>query len=223
MHLFYRPECQAQVLNFSGAKFHKFSTETEAVQFINEHGKSDFVHKSQHGHMQESGKNVSQQLIMNATNVIESAPSISEVTNMSSLTLKRDALKQRLSVLQKRFEDSMKELRTEIDAVGEHIETFYTKVNVPSGDEEYVTEEFKALQDHFSQLEKHYRDSVTELRAEISNLQLEVRALGTKEGQVKTYSEKGASAGSNAQSFKRNLTSVLEAVGPSTTAERCVK
>jgi uncharacterized coiled-coil DUF342 family protein len=121
----------------------------------------------------------------------------------------------------------MEELRTEIDTVKERIETFYTKVNIPSNsktsDEGYVTEEIKALQQCLSQLAKHYTDSVTELKAEISSLKVAVRALGTEGGQTKTNSEKGACAGSNSLSFKRNLTSILEAVGPSTTAERYVK
>jgi hypothetical protein len=214
------------VLNFSGAKFRKFSTETEAINFINKHGKSDFGHKTQDAHMEESGENISQQLIMNTKPVMQSAPGISDVTNMSA-KLEADALKQRLSVLQKRFEDSVEELRTEIDTVQGRIETFCTKVNVPSesktGDEGYVTEEFKALQECFSQLEKHYRDSVTELRAEISGLKIAMGALGREEGQTKTCSEKGAYTGSNCLSFKRNLTSILEADGPSNTAERCVK
>lgn len=218
------PECQAQVLNFSGAKFHKFSTETEAINFVNKHGQSDLGHKTQHAHVEKSGKNMSQQLVMNTKDVMQSALGISDVTNMSSLKLKTGALKQRLSVLEKKFEDSTEELRTEIDTVKERIETFYTKVNVPSnsntGDEGYVTEEFKALQECLSQLAKHYTDSVTELKAEISSLKLAVGVRGTEEGQTKRNSGKGACAGSNSLSFKRNLTSILEAVGPSTTAKR---
>lgn len=215
------------MLKFSGAKFHKFSTETEAINFVNKHGEDDLGNKTQHTHVEKTGENMSQQLIMNTNDVMQSAPGISEVPNMSSLQLKTGALKQRLSVLQKKFEVSMEELRTEIDTLKERIKTFDTKVNVPSknktGDEGYVTEELKALQDCLSQLAKHYTDSVTELKAEISSLKLAVTALGTEEGQTKTNSEKGACAGSNSLSFKRNLTSVLEAVGPSTTAKRYVK
>lgn len=200
--------------------------ETEAINFVNKHGQSDLGHKTQHTHVEKSGENMSQQLIMNTNNVMQSASGISEVPNMSSLKLKTGALKQHLSVLEKKFEDSMEELRTEIDAVKERIETFDTKVNVPSnsktGDEGYLTEELKALQECLSQLAKHYTDSVTELKAEISCLKLTVTALGTEEGQTKTNSEKGACAGSNSLPFKRNLTSILEAVGPSTTAKRYV-
>ncbi|XP_023706938.1 uncharacterized protein LOC111864133 isoform X3 [Cryptotermes secundus] len=218
------PECQAQVLKFSDAKFHKFSTETEAINFVNKYGEGDLGNKTQHTHVEKSGENVSQQLIMNTTDVMQSAPGISEVPNMSSLQLKTSALKQRLSVLQKKFEVSMEELRTEIDTFKERIETFDTKVNVRSnnktGDEGYMTEELKVLQDGLSQLAKHYTDSITELKAEISSLKQAVRELETEEGQTKTNSEEGACAGSNSLSFKRNLTSVLEAVGPSTTAKR---
>lgn len=214
------------MLNFSDAKFHKFSTETEAINFVNKHGQSDLGHKTQHTHVEESGENMSQQLIMNTNDVMQSAPGTSKVPNVSSLKLKTGALKQRLSVLEKKFEDSMKELRTEIDTVKERIETFDTKGNVPSnsktGYEGYVTEELKALQQCLSQLAKHYTDSVTELRTEISSLKLAVRALGREEGHAKTDSEKGACAGSNSLSFKRNLTSILEAVGSSTTAKRYV-
>lgn len=198
--------------NFSGAKFRKFSTRTEAINFIDEHEKSDFGQETQHAHMQESGENISQQLIMNS----EDAAGTCEVTKLDT-----DALKQRLSVLQKRFGDSMEELRTEIDTVQERFETFCTEVNIPS-QSKTGDEEFRALQECFSQLEKHYRDSVTELRAEISSLKLAVGALGREEEQTKTCSEKGVCTGSNCLSFKRNLTSVLEAVGPSTTAQRCV-
>jgi septation ring formation regulator EzrA len=162
---------------------------------------------------------------MDTQDIILSPPGTSEFTNMSSPRLKGRALKQRLSFLEKKYEDSMKELRTEIDRVKESIEMFDTKVNIPSNsnthDKATVTEEFKALQECLSQLIKHVTDCVTELKAEINSLKLAVSALGL-EGQDKAQSEE-ACAGSNSLSFKRNHSLILEAVGPATTTARCVK
>jgi uncharacterized coiled-coil DUF342 family protein len=155
-----------------------------------------------------------------------SPPGTSEFMNMSSQRQKGAALKQRLSFLEKKYEDSMKELRTEIDSVKECIETFDTKINISSNskaqDKATMTEEFRALQECLSQLTKHFTDSITELRAEINSLKLAVTALGL-EGQNKTQSEEGACAGSSSLSFKRNHSLILEAGGPSITTARCVK
>lgn len=156
-----------------------------------------------------------------------SPPGTSECTNMSSPRLKGRALKQRLLFLEKKYEDSMKELRIEIDRVKESIETFDTKVNIPSNsnahDKAIVTEEFKALQECLSQLTKNLTDSVTELKAEINSLKLAVITLGLEAGQNMTQSDEGACSASSSQPCKSNHSMILDAVGPSTTSARYVK
>jgi viroplasmin and RNaseH domain-containing protein len=228
---FCRSDCQMQVSNFSGAKYKIFSTETEAINFVNGHGKSNLQSKTQDICAKKMGENNSlQQPIsprMTNKNVTQRSPDTSKVIHVSSPKLKGSALKQRLSVLEKKYEDSMKELHIEIDTVKERIETFCTKVNIPSNseasDQTEVTKEFKGLQECLSQIAKHYADSVIELRAEINSLKLEVTALGIEEGQNKANPEKGTCGGSSFLSFKRNLTSILEAVEPSIITERYVK
>jgi hypothetical protein len=220
-----------QVLNFSGAKFHKFNTETEAINFVNEHGKSDLESKTQDMCLKKGGENMFLQPQtpprMTTQDAIQSSPGTSEVIHASSPKLKASALKQRLSVLEKKYEDSMKELRIGIDTVKECIETFCTKVNILSDSEASgqteVPKEVGTLQECLSQLAKHYTDSVVELKAELNSLKLAVRAFGIEEGQNKTNFEKGACTGISSLSFKRNLTAMLESVGPSNTTERCVK
>jgi hypothetical protein len=223
------------VSNFSGAKYQKFNTEIEAINFVNEHGKSDFQYKTQQTHVKRHGENIILQQLstsqgMDTHDIILSQRGTSEFTNMPSPRLKGRALKQRLSFLEKMYEDSMKELRAEIDTVKESIETFDTNVNIPSNynahDKATVTEEFKALQECLSQLIKHVTDCFTELKAEINSLKLAVSAVGL-EGQNNTQSqeeeEKEAHAGSSSLSFKRNHALISEAVGSTTTAARCVK
>jgi len=156
-----------------------------------------------------------------------SPPGTSECTNMSSPRLKGRALKQRLSFLEKKYEDSMKELRTEIDTIKESIETFDTKFNIPSNsnahDKTTVDEEFKALRECLSQLTKNFADSVTELKAEINSLKLAVITQGLEAGQNKAQSDKGACSVSSSLPCKSNLSVILDAVGPSTTSARYVK
>lgn len=158
-----------------------------------------------------------------------SPPGASECINMSSPRLKGRALKQRLSFLEKKYEDSIKELRTEIDSVKESIETFDTKVNIPSNsnapDKATVTEEFKALRECLSQLTKKFTDSVTELKAEINSLKLTVITLGLEAGQNKAPSDEGACSANSSLPCKSNhsLSLDADAVGPSTTSTRYVK
>jgi phage host-nuclease inhibitor protein Gam len=228
---FCRSECQMQVTDFSGAKFQKFSTETEATNFVNRHGKNDLENKSQDVRVKKSGENISlqQQILprMANKNVTQSSPGTSQIIHVSSPKLKGSALRQRLSVLETKYEDFVKALRMEIDTVKKRVEAFCTKVNIPSNsgasDQGEVTEESKALQDCLSQIAKLYANSVIELKAEISSLKVEVRALGIEEGQNQTDNEKGACTGSSFLTFRRNLISVLEAAGPSITTERYVK
>lgn len=160
---------------------------------------------------------------MTDKNVTQSSPG----THVPSIKLKGNALKQRLSVLEKKFEESMKELRIEIDTARECIETFCTEVNIPSkskaNNQTEMTKECKRLQECLSKIAKHYADSVTELKAEINSLKLEVTTLRIEEGNNETNSGKGACIDSNSLSFKRNLTSVLESLRPSVTTKRCVK
>ena len=154
-------------------------------------------------------------------------PGTSASINMSSPRLKGRALKQRLSFLEKKYEDSMKELRTEIDRVKESIETFDTKVNMPSNsnahDNTTVTEEFKALRECLSQLTKNFTDSVTELKAEINSLKLAVITLGLEEGQNKAQSDKEACSASSSLPCNSNHSLILDTAGPSTTSARYVK
>jgi len=226
---FYRSECQVQVLNFSGAKFCKFSTEAEAINFVNEHGKCNLENRTQLTYVKKSGENISVQHQipspkMSNKDVTQSPPGTAGVTFVSSPKLKGTALKQRLSVIEKKFEDSVNDLRREIGAMKERIETFNTKVNILSSsqasDKAEMTEEYETLQECLSQLAKHYTNSIVELKADISNLKA---LLGKEEGQNKTSSEKEACAGSSSLSFKRNLNAILEAAGPSTGTERFVK
>lgn len=228
----YRAECQAEVLNFNGAKYHKFNTDVEAINFVNEHGKSDILSKTQQTHMKGCGENITlKRLIssqrMDIQDVTLSPPGTSEFTNMSSPRLKGRALKQRLSLLEKKYEDSMKELRTEIDAVKESVEKFNTSVNIPSNsnahDTATVTEEYKALQERLSQLTKCFTDSVTELKAEINSLKLAVINLGLEAGQNKAQSKEGACVASSSLPCKSNHSLILDAAGPGTTIARYVK
>lgn len=156
-----------------------------------------------------------------------SPPGTSECTNTSSPRLKGRALKQRVSFLEKKYEDSMKELRTEIDRIKESIETFDTKVNIPSNSNAYdkttVDEEFKVLRESLSQLTKNLADSVTELKAEINSLKLAVITQGLEAGQNKAQSEKGACSASSSLPCKNNHSVILDAVGPSTSSARYVK
>jgi hypothetical protein len=218
-------------LNFRGAKYHKFNTDTEAINFVNEQWKSDILSKTQQTHVKGCGENITLQQLLSSQrtgtqDVTLSTPGTSECTNMSSPKLKGRALKQRLSFLEKRYEDSMKKLRTEIDRVKESIETFDTKLNNPSNsnahDKATVTEEFKALQDCLSQLTKNFTDSVTELKAEINSLKLAVITLGLEAGHNKTQSDGACSAGSSLP-CKSNHCLILDAGGPSTTSARYVK
>jgi Protein of unknown function (DUF713). len=163
---------------------------------------------------------------MDTQGVTLSPPGTSEFT-ASSPILKGRALKQRLSFLEKTYENTMKELRTEIDRVKESVEKFDTKVNIPSisnaHDKTTVTEEFKALQECLSQLTKHFTHSVAELKAEIKSLKLAVSTVGLEAGQNKAQSEKGACAGSSSLPYKSSHSLIVDAVGPSTTSARCVK
>lgn len=220
------------MLNFRGAKYHKFNTDTEAINFVNEHGKSDILSKTQQTHVKGCGENITLQQLPSSQrtgtqDVTLSTPGTSECTNMSSPRLKGRALKQRMSFLEKRYEDSMKELRTEIDRVKESIETFDTKLNIPSNsnahDKATVTEEFKALQDCVSQLTKNFTDSVTELKAEINSLKLAVITLGLEAGHNKTQSDEGACSAGSSLPFKSNHSLILDAGGPNTTSARYVK
>lgn len=215
-------------MNFSGAKYHKFNTDIEAVNFVNEHGKSDILSKTQQTHVKGCRENVTlQQLPSQGMDTQDVTLSTSECTNMSSPRLKGRALKQRLSCLEKKYEDSMKVLRTEIDRVKESIETFESKVNIPSNsnahDKATVTEEFKALRECLSQLTKNFTDSVTELRAEISSLKLAVITVGLEAGQNKAQSDNGACSASSSLPCKSSHSLILNAVGPSTTSARYVK
>lgn len=220
-------ECQAEILNFSGAKYHKFNTDTEAINFVNEHGKSDILSKTQQRYVKGCGENITLQQLPSSQrtgtqDVTLSPPGSSECTKMSSPRLKGRALKQRLSFLEKKYEDSMKELRTEIDRVKESIEKFDTKFNIPSNsnahDKATVTEEFKALQECLSQLTKNFTDSVTELKAEINSLKLAVITLGLEAGHNKTQCDEGAYSSGSSLPCKSNHSLRLDAGGPSTSA-----
>jgi uncharacterized coiled-coil DUF342 family protein len=146
---------------------------------------------------------------------------------MSSPRQKGRALKQRVSFLERKYENSMKELRTEIDRVKKAIETFDTKVNIPSNsnahDKATVTEEFKALRECLSQLTKNFTDSVTEIKAEINSLKLAVVTLGLEAGQNKAQPVEGACSASSSLPCKSNHSLILDAVGPRTTIARYVK
>lgn len=222
-------ECQAEILNFSGAKYRKFNTDIEAINFVNEHGKSDILSKTQQTHMKGCGENITlQQLLssqrMDTEDVNLSLPGTSECTNMSSRRLKGRALRQHLSFLEEKYENSMKELRTEIDRIKESIETFDTKVNIPlnsnAHDKSTVNEEFKVLQECFSELTKNFTDSVTELKAEINSLKLAVITLGLEAGQNNAQSDKGVCSASSSLPCKSNHSLILDTVGPSTTSAR---
>ena len=148
--------------------------------------------------MKGRGENITLQQLpssprMDTEDVTLSLPGTSECTNMSSARLKGRALKQRLSFLEKKYEDSMKELRTRIDRIKESIEIFDTNVNTPlnsnAHDKATVTEEFKVLRECLSELTKNFTDSVTELTAEINNLKLEVITLGLEAGQNKVQTK----------------------------------
>jgi len=219
-------------LNFSGAKYHKFNTDIEAINFVNEHGNSDILSKTQETHVKGCGENITLQQLPSSQrtdtqDVTLSPPGTSECTNMSSSRLKGRALKQRLLFLEKKYEDSMKEFRIEIDRVKESIETFDTKFNIPSNsnahDQATVTEEFKALRECLSQLTKNFTDSVTELKAEINSLKLTVITLGLEAGQNKVHSDEGACSASSSLPNKSKHSMILDAVGPSTTSARYVK
>jgi len=114
---------------------------------------------------------------MDTEDVSLSLPGTSECTNMSSPKLNGRAMEQRLSILEKKYEDLMKELCTEKDRLKESIETFDTNINIPlnsnAHDKATLTEEFKVLQKCLSELTKNFTDSVTELKAEINSSKLE--------------------------------------------------
>jgi len=182
--------------------------------------------------MKGCGENITlQQLLssqrMDTEDVNLSLPGTSECTNMSSRRLKGRALRQHLSFLEEKYENSMKELRTEIDRIKESIETFDTKVNIPlnsnAHDKSTVNEEFKVLQECFSELTKNFTDSVTELKAEINSLKLAVITLGLEAGQNNAQSDKGVCSASSSLPCKSNHSLILDTVGPSTTSARYVK
>jgi len=203
----------------------------EAINFVNEHGKSDMLSKTQQTHVKECGENITLQQLPSSQrtdtrDVTLSPAGTSECTKMSSPRLKGRALKQRLSCLEKKYEDLMKELRTEIDKVKESIETFDIKVNVPSNsnthDKATVTEEFKALRECLSQLSKNFTYSVTELKAEINSLKLAVITLGLEAGPDKAQSDEGACSASSSLPCKSSHSLILDAAAPSTTSARYV-
>jgi viroplasmin and RNaseH domain-containing protein len=227
----YRAECEAEVLKFTGAKYRKFNTDVEAINFVNEHKKSDILSKTQQTHMKGCGENITLKHLStqrtDTQDITLSQPGTSEFTNMSSPKLKGRALKQRLSLLEKMYEDSMKELRAEIDRIKESVETFNTSVNIPSNsnahDPATVTEEYKALQERLSQFTKHFRNTVTELKAEINSLKLAVNNVGLEAGQNKAQSKEGAYVASSSLPCKSNHSLILDADGPSTTSARYVQ
>ena len=183
--------------------------------------------------MKGRGENITLQQLpssprMDTEDVTLSLPGTSECTNMSSARLKGRALKQRLSFLEKKYEDSMKELRTRIDRIKESIEIFDTNVNTPlnsnAHDKATVTEEFKVLRECLSELTKKFTDSITELEAEINSLELAVNTLGLEAGQNKVQFDKGVCSASRSLPCKSNHSLILDAaVGPSTTSARYVK
>jgi viroplasmin and RNaseH domain-containing protein len=223
----YRAECEAEVLQFTGAKYRKFNTDVEAINFVNEHRKSDILSKTQQTHMKGCGENITLRHLSSTQrtdtqDITLSQPGTSEFTNMSSPKLKGRALKQRLSLLEKMYEDSMKELGAEIDRIKESVETFNIPSNSNAHDTATVTEEYKALQERLSQFTKHFRNTVTELKVEINSLKLAVSNLGLEAGQNKAQSKEGAYGASSSLPCKTNHSSILDADGPSTTSARYV-
>jgi hypothetical protein len=105
-------------LNFSGAKYHKFNTDIEAINFVNEHGKSDILSKTQQTCVQGCGENITLQQLPSSqrTDTQDVTLSPPECTNMSSPRQNGRPMEQRVSFLESKYEDSMKELRTEIES-----------------------------------------------------------------------------------------------------------
>lgn len=161
-------DCAKQVNKYTGAKFRKFETEAEAVNFVNEYGR--------------------QKQEMSCAGETSPLKCTSGLPGVSSPTLKINALKQRLNVLEKLYEDSMLEIRLEIDSVKTRIEAISTPT---------VSEDTESLHKKLSELADKYRNSVTELKNEIASLKQSVQSLET-----------GITCGSDSSgisSFKRNL------------------
>ncbi|PSN56821.1 hypothetical protein C0J52_02707 [Blattella germanica] len=185
-------ECAAHVKNFSGAKFRKFTTQEEALAFVKEFGFTKNAIKTENTEMYE----------INA-NRLESSPTKTQtiIPHVSSPKLKANALKQRLSIIEKLYEQSMLEIRIEIDSVKERIESFDAHTNVTCEMNE-GTENFKSLQESLSKLANSYRNSVEELKKEIGDLRTSIESL---ESELSQQATSDGSSYSHMSSFKRNL------------------
>ncbi|XP_069686371.1 uncharacterized protein [Periplaneta americana] len=215
------PECQAQVNSYSGAKYRKFDTEEAAIEFIRNHQNKALAKESLQKHVKQYEDKVFIPLGASPKARIDlTSTQITKTMNPSSPILKIGSLKQRLELLEKKFDLSMTEIRLEIDTLKDKIGIFSDKATSSDSSETKVTEDFKSLREDLSNLAKLYTNSVSVLTCEINNLKEAVKSLGNEREQNKVEVPAEARTTNNALSFKRNLTSLLEAVPVSTTTER---
>ena len=209
-----RDECSKQVNKFTGAKFRKFDTEEEAVNFVCQHGgikkEASSAKMTSSPDKTKSAVQTSPLKMMSslqvssvkATSAVQTSPlkmvsslemspvkCMSRAPTVSSPHLKLSALKQRVGLIEKLYEESMLKIRLELDSVKERIEAHT------------VAEDVQPLQHLVSELANHYRDSVTELKTEIESIKQSLQDL---ELQVKPDPESSDGC-SGLSLFKRNL------------------